>query len=73
MCSFQLPKLLPWVSEQLSRYSDVLQGGRPGFDSQKGKIFLFSTPSKPAVAHPRSYAMQRLLRAISPGAKEAGT
>jgi hypothetical protein len=35
---------------RLSRYSDGLRAGRPGFDSRKGReIFLFSTASKPAL------------------------
>jgi hypothetical protein len=33
----------------LSRYTNKLQAGRPGFDSQQRKIFLFSTASRQAL------------------------
>jgi hypothetical protein len=31
------------------RYSDRLRAGRPGFDSGRGNIFLFSVRSRPAL------------------------
>jgi hypothetical protein len=41
------------VSESLgvgiAQYSDRLQAGQPSFDSWQGKIFLFSTASRPAL------------------------
>jgi hypothetical protein len=37
---------------KLSRYSDWLRAGRPGFDSrQEYKIYLCSTLSRPALCH----------------------
>jgi hypothetical protein len=35
-----------------------LRAGQPGFDARQGKIFLFTTTSRPALgAHPASYQM----------------
>jgi hypothetical protein len=36
-------------SGELNRYSDRLCVGRPGFDSQNDKLFLFSTVSRPTM------------------------
>jgi hypothetical protein len=37
------------VSGELSRYTDGLRDGLPGFDSGSGKIFLFSIAFRPAL------------------------
>jgi hypothetical protein len=45
------------VSSLVSRYTDGLQAGWPGFDSQQCKIFLFSSVQTDSGAHPASYPM----------------
>jgi hypothetical protein len=55
-------------SAWLSRYSDGLRTGRPGFDSRHGKIFPFSTASRPAVG-PSQPPIQWVQRAVYPGVK----
>jgi hypothetical protein len=50
-----------------TRYGDGLRAGRPGFESQQGKIFLFSITSR---AHPASYPMGTGV--FSPGVMRLG-
>jgi hypothetical protein len=46
------------VPGQLSRYSDELWAGQPGFDSQEGQeIFLFFSVQTGSGTHPASYTM----------------
>jgi hypothetical protein len=56
---------------QLSRYSDRLRTGRPGFDSRQCKIFLFSTASRPALG-PTQPPVQWVPGAFSPGVQRQG-
>jgi hypothetical protein len=42
---------------QLSRYSDGLRAGRPGFDSREGIIDFFDSVQTDSRAHPASYSM----------------
>jgi hypothetical protein len=55
----------------LSRNSDVLRAGRPGFDSRQCKIFLFSTASTPTLG-PTQSPIQWASGAFSLEAKRAG-
>jgi hypothetical protein len=52
-----------------SQYSDGLQAGLPGFDSQQCKIFLFSTASRPTLG-PTQPSIPLVPRALSPGVKQ---
>jgi hypothetical protein len=58
-------------SGYLSRYSDRLRAGRPGFDSRHCKIFLFSTASRQGLG---SYQppLQWVPGALYPGVKRPG-
>jgi hypothetical protein len=58
-------------SGYLSRCSDALRAGRPGFNYRQGKIFLFYTASSPALG-PTQPHIQSERGAISPGAKRPG-
>jgi hypothetical protein len=56
----------------LSRYSEGLWAGRPGFDSRKGQeIFLYSTSSRPALG-PAQPPTQWVPGALSLGVKQQG-
>jgi hypothetical protein len=56
----------------LSRYSDELRAGRPGFNSRQGQeIFLFSTAPRPALG-PTQPPIQWVPGAFSPGVKWQG-
>jgi hypothetical protein len=47
-----------FFQHSFGRLSDGLQAGRPVFDIRQGQeIVLFSASSRPAWAHPASYAM----------------
>jgi hypothetical protein len=50
---------------------DGIQAGRPGFDSQQCKSFLFSTASRPTPG-PTQPPIQLLSRALSPWIKRPG-
>jgi hypothetical protein len=55
--------------ELMSRYSDGLQAGRPGFHSrQRQKSFLFSTLSTPPL-EPTHQSIKRVPGALSPRVK----
>jgi hypothetical protein len=66
------PNIIPMEPRQLSRYSDALRAGRPGFDSRQGReTFLCFTASRlaPGPTHPPS---QWVPGDLSPGAKRPG-
>jgi hypothetical protein len=53
------------ISVLLSRYSDRLQAGQPGFDSRQAQeIFLYSTTLTPALG-PSQSPIQWIPRAVS--------
>jgi hypothetical protein len=54
-----------------SLYSSGLWVGWPGFNSQQGKIFLFSTVSRPTLG-PTHPPIQWVLGALSLGVKQQG-
>jgi hypothetical protein len=60
-------------SELLSRYSDGLRAGRPGFDSRQCKIFTYilSTTLRPNL-RPIQPPIQWIPGALSPGVKRQG-
>jgi hypothetical protein len=61
--------MLPFpIFAELSRYSDELQAGRPGFDSRQCKIFLISTASTPTLG-PTQPPIQWVPEALSLGVK----
>jgi hypothetical protein len=59
------------LDKRLGGYSDGLRAGWPGFDSQHGKIFLFSTASRAALG-PNQPPIQRILVALSAEVKRPG-
>jgi hypothetical protein len=59
------------LNDLRSRHSDRLRAGRPGFDSRNDEIFLFSTPSRPALG-PTQPPIQWVSGAISSEVKQPG-
>jgi hypothetical protein len=59
------------IIRSLSRYSDGLRAGRPGFDSRQCKIFLFSTASRLALRLTQP-PIRWVPGALSPGVKRKG-